>query len=110
MGNPPFEDVFPMENGGLIIAILVYQRVDLINGGFSVALLSFNPKTSQNWAHMWCFFSTYFSYSHIKDDTCWDIGMLFCVDAATDSDPQIFPYLRSDEKVFLPIHEWCLFI
>ena len=27
MGNPPFEDVFPIENGGFSIAMFVYQRV-----------------------------------------------------------------------------------
>jgi len=27
MGNPPFEDVSPIKNGGFPIAILVYQRV-----------------------------------------------------------------------------------
>ena len=27
MGNPPFEDVFPIKNGGFSIAMLVYQRV-----------------------------------------------------------------------------------
>ena len=27
MGNPPFEDVSPIQNGGFPIAMLVYQRV-----------------------------------------------------------------------------------
>ena len=28
MGNPVFEDVFPIGNGGFSIAMLVYQRVN----------------------------------------------------------------------------------
>jgi len=32
MENPPFEDVFPIENGGFSIAMFVYRRVDGVDG------------------------------------------------------------------------------
>ena len=32
MENPPFEDVFPIENGGFSIAMFVYRRVDGMDG------------------------------------------------------------------------------
>ena len=36
MENPPFEDVYPIKNGGFSIAMLVYPKVD---GGFKYFLL-----------------------------------------------------------------------
>ena len=36
MENPPFEDVYPIKNGGFSIAMLVYPKVD---GGFKHLLL-----------------------------------------------------------------------
>ena len=44
MENGPFEDVFPIENGGYSIAMLVYQRVTLFPSG-GICLDAFDRNT-----------------------------------------------------------------